>query len=549
MNNSFFKFNEFKNKKILILVPHQDDEINLCGGMLASFKKINCEVHVVYSTNGDYFVKDYFRHKEAIKVLKYFNVKKENIHFLGYCDQLKDQKNHIYLTNELWHNVRNINETYTYNNQDYHYLKSGYHNQFYKENFLHDIKDIILDIMPDFIFAIDIDYHPDHRALSLSFEKVMGEILKENENYKPFVFKGFAYSTSYNGYNDLFNSYNVSTKINKEKFSIKTISNMYYDYNDRCRFPVLEIVYTNNLFKNKIYKTLKYHASQVLVRKTKSIINNDNIYWRRRTNNLLNVADVKVSSGDQKYLNDFMFFDLDDVMNGDKEYLKISKKFWHPNDEDKKIIIKFDKPKNIYEFNFYQQSYDLNSKIKKVELTIDKNKYIIDLENMVTNYCLEKAIKTSKIEIKLLEVEGYNYGFSELEIFSPEDNKINFIKLIKNDDFIYKELNNLNNCSFYGMTTNFKSVNLTISEVKIISSKNIEINNKIIKLKNNLKKGYITFCLKNNVNVFDTIEILPSYYKLFKLISKNISKLYLKIGIFNARVKHKILKVVFKMYW
>ena len=116
------------------------------------------------------------------------------------------------------------------------------------------------------------------------------------------------------------------------------------------------------------------------------------------------------------------------------------------------------------------------------------------------------------------------------------------IKLIKNDDFIYKELNNLNNCSFYGMTTNFKSVNLTISEVKIISSKNIEINN-------NLKKGYITFCLKNNVNVFDTIEILPSYYKLFKLISKNISKLYLKIGVFNARVKHKILKVVFKMYW
>lgn len=44
---------------------------------------------------------------------------------------------------------------------------------------LNDIKDVILDYCPDYIIAIDFDDHRDHRGVSMSFEEVMGNILRE----------------------------------------------------------------------------------------------------------------------------------------------------------------------------------------------------------------------------------------------------------------------------------------------------------------------------------------------------------------------------------
>lgn len=43
-----------KRKKCLILVPHQDDEIILCGAFLKSMIESGIDVYVVFMTNGDY---------------------------------------------------------------------------------------------------------------------------------------------------------------------------------------------------------------------------------------------------------------------------------------------------------------------------------------------------------------------------------------------------------------------------------------------------------------------------------------------------------------
>ena len=37
----------------MILVPHEDDEINLAGGVIEEYLKHGSEVYVVFSTNGD----------------------------------------------------------------------------------------------------------------------------------------------------------------------------------------------------------------------------------------------------------------------------------------------------------------------------------------------------------------------------------------------------------------------------------------------------------------------------------------------------------------
>ena len=62
--------NSFKNKRVMILVPHQDDELNIAGGLLCSDYLEKENTFIVYTTNGDYFRNKNTRKKEAYKVAK-----------------------------------------------------------------------------------------------------------------------------------------------------------------------------------------------------------------------------------------------------------------------------------------------------------------------------------------------------------------------------------------------------------------------------------------------------------------------------------------------
>ena len=53
---------DFENKKILIIVPHEDDEICVTGGLLASLPQ-KCEKYIIYVTNGNYIYKTQTRYK------------------------------------------------------------------------------------------------------------------------------------------------------------------------------------------------------------------------------------------------------------------------------------------------------------------------------------------------------------------------------------------------------------------------------------------------------------------------------------------------------
>ena len=67
---------KYSNKKVLIFCPHQDDEINIAGGLIPVLKEKSCDVKVVYSTNGDYFVDKKYRFKEVYQYRAISSIRK-----------------------------------------------------------------------------------------------------------------------------------------------------------------------------------------------------------------------------------------------------------------------------------------------------------------------------------------------------------------------------------------------------------------------------------------------------------------------------------------
>ena len=78
--------NQNENQKIMIIVPHEDDELNLAGGILNSniFNKKN--VILIFTTNGDYGISGQTRINEALKSAKKMQIPINNVVFLGYSD-------------------------------------------------------------------------------------------------------------------------------------------------------------------------------------------------------------------------------------------------------------------------------------------------------------------------------------------------------------------------------------------------------------------------------------------------------------------------------
>lgn len=499
----------FKNKKVLLFVPHQDDEINIAYGLLYKIRNIAESIKVVYSTNGNYVVNEKYRLKEGVESLKNIGITKENIIFMGYSDQIPESTSHLYHEKKYWIDNKNNFLTKAIYNDDYHYLKYNEHAIFNKHNFLDDIKSIILDEMPDIIICIDFDSHPDHRALSLSFEKALGIILKENNKYHPKVLKAFAYPTSYKGYDD-YNYNNPSTKFLREENGLKTLQNPYYDWDKRIIFKSPSRA-TNYLYLNNIYfYGLLKHKSQYILNRINQVINNDLVFFERETNNLLNKAKISVSSGNPDYLNDFMLFDTDNITGGINREVVLNEGYTliDKNDKNKKVIIEFLDEVNINVIKIY-----VKNAIKKIVLkTFDETLIArIKYENNIyiaSNLNLEK--------IKKLEI-----------IFDDKkDIEISEIEVLENIDCIkYAYLGIDGNVYNDYYTNGTPKINLitNVDEDFIINmnKKSVELiyDNKIIDIIHLHKKNKFILNVKMIINKI-TLLIGRIYQKMVKEIRK-----------------------------
>ena len=175
------------------------------------------------------------------------------------------------------------------------------------------MESIIREYRPDYIIATDFDNHTDHRGISMSFETAMSRILKSEDDYHPKILKSFCYTSTWKAKPDFY-SLNIKSvhKPTKEKLRDPSYETNVpqYNWSDRVRIPVYKGSVSHSLLRCPEHKALGEHLSQYAFVYSDRIINGDMVYWTRRTDNLINDADVSVSSGEAELINNFMLVNV-----------------------------------------------------------------------------------------------------------------------------------------------------------------------------------------------------------------------------------------------
>lgn len=197
-------------KKIMVLAPHQDDEMLMAGGIIKRAIEVGDEVKVLLATNGDYNGKGSGEGRivETINALGAIGLNKENIIFLGYADtgglggaqtyqdsflyKLYTGKKEEIFTSR-WSNQ------FTYGNTnaklDYHFEKWGEHAAYTRENFLNDLQMAIKEYLPTDIYVPSrYDMHFDHAYLDLFAIEAIQNIQLENSSYNPTLHESIIHS-------------------------------------------------------------------------------------------------------------------------------------------------------------------------------------------------------------------------------------------------------------------------------------------------------------------------------------------------------------------
>ncbi len=520
--NSYFSDLKKHCNTAMIIVPHQDDEINVAGAVIKNLIENNCNVIVVFVINADLYNQTSKRIIEGINSCKVLGVKENNVYFLGYGNAWNQSKyTHLYHapSNELIFSSIGKKETYgTYKYQDYATRKFGHPSSYTHKSIVNDIKNLISDHLPEQIYCVDFDAHPDHRAVSLLFEEALCQILKERENYYPELYKGFAYSTAWLSIDDFYQLNLPST----QKPSICHLQNPIYEtdvpqYNwiDRVRFPVSKNILTHLISNSPISKALLKHRSQRAFGMATKVINSDAVYWQRPTNSITYQSEISTSSGNASFLNDFKLFDCLDITKISK--VEYGNYLWTPdlNDNKKEVIIRFKKPQNINKVFLYN-NFDLTSIILSGVLTFSDNSKILvgtlNSNGSKTEIRFPTKENITFLTFKILNYEGQAPGLTEIEVFSPDRKKeqVQIIKLLdkNNDLFIYR----------YFVKKGITEISLKVYQYPELFSYSIIIinlkeskaflENEKLYFEKGFKRCKVRIEVKDNNNIYDEVEFI-----------------------------------------
>lgn len=413
-------------EKVLVIAPHPDDEINLAAQLIIELHKLKAEVYVLYTTNGDADPKiGNKRLGEAIRALSLIDVPEEDVIFLGYANDWREET-HIFendeiVTSKLGKTKTNSLKTHP----EYCYRKYGKHHDFIYSYFKQDFKDVINELLPDLIICVDFDKHPDHRATSLTFDKVMGELLKERIEYRPLVLKKFAYNGVWFGKKDYYNVPFEPTLKEDDFFysgAFHELESPAYTWDERLAFKVDPRTTTNLLKDNILYKMAQKHKSTIAWYQMQRVVNADVVYWYRPTMNYALDATVIASSGNSAYLNDFVLFGYESILNEREPFLNASN-LWQPDAYDpyKSVNIVFKETRQVRFIKVYEDCNARNH-IQKLGISINKNDFgEYECNNNGTALVLDfgKNIAIKEIQIAIKKYEGIA-GISEIEVLPQE---------------------------------------------------------------------------------------------------------------------------------
>lgn len=447
-DNSFFH-EDYSGKRVLVIVPHPDDEINVAGNLIYTLIRQGAEIFVVFSTNGDFQSAIKTRVKEAFRSLKLLGVSRENVIFMGYGDSYNTYAG-MHISESAEEPVQSKSghkETYGVKDiDDYAYKKRGAHSKYCRNDFCKDLREIIEDILADLIICVDFDQHPDHRWLTLAFDEVMCQLLKrEGNDYYPQILKRFAYATAFCAIDDIeelnlqeTKRPNINDTLNYKKDII--------DYGnwiwlERVRIPINPKIRKNYFIAyNPLVKAMCAHKSQYMALRAGRIINSDEVYFERRSDSTSYSAKVNVSSGDGKYINDFKYIGTKDIKNKVptfEDYL------WIPEegDNERKISLEWNTTINVSLIKLY---FGISTKqVRRVRICLNDgfDKDYTGIPKGMMTIRLGKHENINKLDIILEELD-IGAGISEVEVFAEEEYKRvirPFIKILLNDNFVYDE--------------------------------------------------------------------------------------------------------------
>jgi LmbE family N-acetylglucosaminyl deacetylase len=192
-------------KSILVMAPHEDDEMLMAGGVMKRAIDAGEEVNVVIATNGDYSggtAKGETRIADTVQALESIGVSKDHIFFMGYADTagLGVGAYTTAFTNSFLYKLYVADDetvlssaqgnTQTYGNanvkQDYHYTITGEHAEYTRTNFVNDLQSLIESCNPTDIYVTSrYDMHFDHAYFGLFATEVIQNIQKTDKDFNP----------------------------------------------------------------------------------------------------------------------------------------------------------------------------------------------------------------------------------------------------------------------------------------------------------------------------------------------------------------------------
>ena len=402
--------------KVLVLVPHEDDEINLMGGVFELLRD-DCEIWVVFSTNGVGTGKP-VRNAEACRALAQFGIPADHVIFLGFdVMPLRGAGTHLY------NRPRNEVTTSPYG-RDATWSPSGFpchapNLPYTQANFEGDIKDIIAAMKPEHIFITGYDLHSDHRALDLSAKRALAVVMKENPAYRPEVYSGFAYSDCWYQEPDFYDSVNIgSTKHLNEGEHMEEVNCLLW--RERLRLPVGAGSITRTLMGNLTVASFRQHDSQghANIRIFERISNGDRVYWWIPTQNAALFAQVSANGERVDQLNDFLLYDSTDISNPDRMPFDNG---WRPQGGRGTVEFTWDSPIVIREIHLFDHPDEANQ-ITRLTIRLSNGKTIpvTDLPKYGNRFIVETMCSEpiSGFSLTIDESTGEGSGLSEVEAYT-----------------------------------------------------------------------------------------------------------------------------------
>jgi LmbE family N-acetylglucosaminyl deacetylase len=518
--NSMFSVSALQGKTVMIIVPHEDDELNVAGVTIKNLRDNGIRTICVFATNGDCYPVEK-RISEARESLHILGVEDSDIYFLGYADGPASQAYYDKYTapadKVLISPKTGKKETYcVLEKQDCSTQFRGKPNPYTRSSYKSDMQYIILRFKPDIIFANDFDKHLNHRENSLLFEEVMGDILKRpGNNYYPEVFKGFAYSTAYTAVADFYVPNILSTqKPDKTELNNPAYETdiPQYEWDKRVRLPSNKACLTRTLEGNTLFAALAAHKSQDTLERAARIINGDQVFWQRDTNSLTYQGLIEVSSGKGNKLNDFKLVDVTDLH---PRHITFANYLWTPSlyDKQKMAMVMWQQGQTIDKIVLYG-NIEEDSRIEAAVIELS-NGFKVQVQELncagrATIINIPTQEKVNWLKFTITKWRGKKPGLAELEIYggNSRPSLFNLVKITINEDFAYD----------YWVKENIKEVVLGIYKFGNVGECKLSIVEGEGRLQGNtlfLDGNYVIVRAEGDNNVFDQIVIRRKNFLAF----------------------------------